>query len=177
MKIIYLFALTWLILFFCSCNPNAGKELVNDNVQLNASFSNTNLSFPLGDTLRISLKLPDTLNGSLRTQTVQSLQRGFYAMYINKVDTINRRAILIQPPLYWLTKGTKEGNFSFVMNTDTKPYEVIINFKPQEKGLYYLEVIAQPGVLKINGNSESNLIVNFSAIDKHLTLVSNYFGG
>lgn len=177
MKVISLIRVALASLIIYSCNPNAGKELIIETVKLNATFNNTSETMTLGDTLIINLKLPDTITSNLRTQTVQSLQRGFYAMYINKVDTINRRATLIQPPVYWLTKGTKEGVFSFVMNTNVKPYEVIINFKPQEKGLYYLEVIAQPGVLKINGGNESNFIINFLAIDKHLNLVSTYFGG
>lgn len=177
MKIKFLVASTFLALFIVACNPNAGKELVIDAVKLNATINNTNESISIGDTLKIILKLPDTIIGTIKTQTVQSLQRGFFRMYINKVDTINGRSILALPPIYWTPKGTIENTNSFVLSNSSKPFEVNICFKPTEKGLYYLEVVAQPGVLKINGNSESNLLVNFSAIDKHLTLVSNYFGG
>ena len=177
MKINYLITSSVLGLLFFSCNPNAGKEPVIDVVKLNATINNTNQSIPLGDTLKVILKLPDTLTGTLRTQTVQSLERAFFAMRTFKVDTINRKGVNILFPVIWASVGNIEGNFSYVLKNTNKPYEVVINFKPTEKGLYYFEVIAQPGVLKVNGNLESNLLVNFSALDKHLTLVSGYFGG
>lgn len=160
-----------------SCNPNAGKDVTIEVVKLNAELNNTDETIILGDTLKIILKLPDTITGTLRTQTVHSLERAFFAMRTFKVDTINRKGVNILFPTIWTSVGNIEGNFSYVLKNTSKPYEVVINFKPTDKGLYYLEVIAQPGVLKINGNSESNLLVNFSAVDKHLTLVSGYFSG
>lgn len=177
MKMNYFFKSTAFALILYSCNPNAGKELVIDIVKLNATINNTNEIILLGDTLKITLKLPDTLLGTLKTQTIQSLERSFFAMRAFKVDTINRKGVNVLFPTIWASVGNIEGDFNYVLKKNSKPYEVIIDFKPVEKGLYYLEVIAQPGVLKINGNSESNLLVNFSAIDKHLTLVSGYFSG
>jgi hypothetical protein len=162
---------------FFSCNPNAGKEMITAVVKLNATISNTSETIALGDILKIKLFLPDTVISSSGIQAVQSLQRGFFAMRSFKIDTINRRAIRLTPPVYSTSVGSIEGDLNFVLQNSVKPYEVVINYKPTERGLYYLEVIPQPGILKINGNSEINLLVNFSVIEKHLTLVSNYFSG
>ncbi len=180
MKQINLIIAAFLVMISYSCNPSAGKELVTEFVKLNAEINIVSETIQIGDTLKISLKLPNKVMSNLRTQEVQSLERGFYAMYINKIDTVNKKATLVQPPNYWLTKGNREGSFFFVMNTNAKPYEVVLNIKPPEKGLYYLEVIAQPGVLKINNNYEANLLVNFNVPDKHfniLSLIAPSFGG
>lgn len=167
-------------LLFITCDPD-NKDIFNTEVvKLKAVIVNTSETILLGDTLRIALKLPDTVISNTGAHPVQSLRRGNFSMYINKADTINRRADLVQMPAYWTEKGAIEGNFSFVMNTNVKPYEVIINLKPAAKGLYYLEVISQPGNLKINNNYDARLIIDFDVADKHynlLRLISPYFGG
>ena len=81
-KIICVFKIALCVFAITSCNPNAGKELITEIVQLKATLSNENESITLGDTLKIKLTLPDTVVNSLRTQTVQSLQRGYFAMRV-----------------------------------------------------------------------------------------------
>jgi hypothetical protein len=69
---------------------------------------------------------------------------------------------------------------SYVCNTNQKPYEVKINFKPQTKGLYYLEIIGQPGQFKINNNYNARLFINFNVPNKHyniLSIISPFAGG
>ncbi len=94
-----------------SCNPTAGKDFTTEVVKLNATLSNTNETILLGDTLKIRLKLPDTITTSLRTQTIQSLQRAFFAMRTFKVDTANRKTINMMFPNIWTSIGSTEGNF------------------------------------------------------------------
>ena len=97
-----------------------------------------------------------------------------------KVDTLNRRGVNMLFPAIWTSVGNTEGNGIYVLKNNAKPYEVVINFKPEEKGLYYLEVVPQPGVLRINNNYEANLLVNFGVTNKHyniLGIISPYFGG
>jgi hypothetical protein len=180
MRFLLLMIILFYCLFFTACDSD-NKDIFNTEVvKLKASISNISETILLGDTLRIALKLPDTVTSNTGVYLVQSLRRGNFPMYINKVDTINKRADLVQMPAYWTEKGAIEGNFSFVLNTNVKPYEVIINLKPASKGLYYLEVISQPGNLKINNNYDARLIVDFDVADKHynlLRLISPYFGG
>ena len=100
-------------------------------------------------------------------------------MYINKIDTtMPGRAFLINQPAYWTTKGniSPTNSFDFEFNTNSKPYGVIINFKPPEKGIYYLEVISQAGQLKFNNSYEARLIVNFNVPDKHIQLAAPFLG-
>ena len=176
-KLIIIVASTLMIY---SCNPNAGKELMTEFVKLNAEINNSNETILLGDTLKIRLTVPDTVVSNLRTQNVQSLQRAFFAMRTFKVDTLNRRGVNMLFPAIWTSVGNTEGNGIYVLKNNAKPYEVVINFKPEEKGLYYLEVVPQPGVLRINNNYEANLLVNFGVTNKHyniLGIISPYFGG
>lgn len=176
MKSICFYAIALSMLLLISCNPMAGKDIITEVVKLNATISNTSETILLGETLQIKLTLPDSVTSNMRTQRIQSLERAFFAMSTFKVDTVMRTVTNITAPAIWISAGTLEGNFSYVLRTNPKPYEVVINFKPTERGMYYFEVIPQPGTLRINGNSESNLLVNFAAIDKHLTLLSPTFG-
>ncbi|MBC7867905.1 MAG: hypothetical protein H7X88_10275 [Gloeobacteraceae cyanobacterium ES-bin-316] len=180
MKIINSIIIACLFFIFQSCNPSAGKEPITEFVKLNAELNNTNETISLGDTLEIKIKLPDTIVSNLRLQNLQSLQRGFFGMRTFKVDTVNRKGVNILFPVIWTSVGSMEGNLSYVLKNSFKPYEIVINFKPTEKGLYYLEVVPQPGVLRINNNYEANLLVNFGVTNKHyniLGIISPFFGG
>jgi hypothetical protein len=161
------------------CNPSAGKPDINEFVKLGVTVSNTSENIPLGDTLKIRLSLPDTVKTSLRNMPVQSLQRGFFVMSVMKYDTINKRVTSVRVPNIWLTIGNSEGELSYVLKNNSKPYEVIINVNPKEKGMYRFEVVPQPGTLKIN-DIETKLLVGFNVPDYHyniLNIVTPYFGG
>ena len=178
--IIILFFLIIISVLLFSCDPDKKDIFNTEIVKVFATVESNSENILLGDTLKIKLKIPDTLITSSSTQIVQNLQRGQFGMVINAVDTGNRRATGIRPPLIWLTKGTTEGDLSYICNTNQKPYEVNINFKPQTKGLYYLEIISQAGQFRINNSYEARLVVNFNVPNKHLnilSIISPYFGG
>jgi hypothetical protein len=177
-KIITIISICFLV-FFIACNPQAGKAAIDEVVKLKASLNNTNENINLGDTLKVTLKLPDTLLSNLRNIPIQSLQRGTFAMRIFKVDTVNKKGINILSPNVWVSAGSTEGQLGYVLKNNAKPYEVIINVSPKEKGMYYLEIIPQPGTLKIN-DIETNLLVGFNVPDYHyniLGIIAPYFGG
>jgi hypothetical protein len=166
-----------IISLLISCDPD-NKDIFNtERVKLTATLSDTTEILLLGDTLKISLPLPDTITNS-QTFIVQSLQRGQFYMSISKIDTINKKPILITPPNYWVTKGNiSSTNFlSFEMSKTNKPYGIEIHFKPPSKGLYYLEMTSQPGQLKINNSYEARLFINFNAQNKHFHLAEPFFG-
>jgi len=169
-----------LIPLFVSCNPSAGLEPTSEVVKLKATLNDVNESILLGDTIKISLNLTDTITSNSGKHTVQSLQHAFYGMRIFKVDTANQRGIFIQPPLIWPVQGNITTAGSFAMNTNAKPYGSVIYFKPTEKGIYCFEVIPQPGDLKMNNGYWSKLLVDFDVPDKHyniLSMIAPYFGG
>ncbi len=179
MKIICLCLLAVNIILFSSCDPDK-KDIFNfENLKLRATLNNTNENINLGDTLKISVQIPDTIFNTSGIFPIQSLQKAQFYMYINKIDTINSSASLMYPPNYWTTYGSisPTNTFSFEFEKTTKPYKVIINFKPQQKGIYYLEVVSQAGQLRINNSFESLLYVNFNVPDKHLNIASQYLGG
>ncbi len=177
-----IFILSLIILFFCSFSGCGGDEehdrYNTDHVKLNATINNTNETISLGDTLKISLALPDTVISTEGTFPVQSLQSSQFAMHFIQVDTLNKKGIFVKQPAYWSSPATSNSfNFSF---STTKPYRIDIYFKPQQKGLYYLSVVSQPGHLIINNANRKLLFVNFDVPDKHyniLSLIAPYFGG
>lgn len=173
----YLFVILVSVLLI-SCDPD-NKDIFNlENVKISGLINNTNQAITLGDTLKINVQLPEIIINSSGTLTVQSLQKAQFYMRILKVDTINNTVTSISPPLYWTTQGTisQTNTYDFEFNNSTKPYGVAIDFKPQQKGIYYLEVVSQAGQLRINSTYESRLYVNFNVPDKHLNLCLPFFG-
>jgi hypothetical protein len=82
--------------------------------------------------------------------------------------------------LIWVSKGNNEGDLSYVCNTNAKPFETHINFKPTERGLYRIDIISQAGQFRINNGYEARLLVNFNVPNKHfniLSIVAPFFGG
>ncbi len=177
LKCLFLFTVS---AFLFSCDPDKKDIFNTEFVKLFATVESNSENIQIGDTLRIALKIPDTITTGSHTQIVQSLQRGQFGMTIYRMDTATQRGTGLRPPAIWVSKGSAEGDLSYVCNTNQKPYEVIVNFKPQSRGLYYIEIINQAGQLKINNNYEARLIVDFNVPDKHLNILSiiaPYFGG
>ena len=163
---------------FTSCDPD-NKDIFNfEAVKIGATLNNSNQVISLGDTLKINVHLPDTIINATGTFPVQSVQKAQFYMHINKVDTINNKAIVLLPPNYWTSYGTisPSNHFSFEFFKTSKPFGVTINFKPQQKGIYCLQVASQAGQLQINSIYESRLYVNFNVPDKHISIAAPYFG-
>jgi hypothetical protein len=174
-----IFSLFTIYLFIISCNPIGSKQDITEFVKLGATINNASENILLGDTLKIKLSLPDTVKTSLRNIPVQSLQRGFFVMRAFKIDTLNKKATSLRSPNVWITSGNSEGELTYVLKNNAKPYEVIINVNPKEKGMYYFEVVPQAGTLKIN-DIETKLLVGFNVPDYHyniLSIITPYFGG
>jgi hypothetical protein len=180
MKYVYIILLVIFTVNNVACNPSSGKDIfTTEIVKLSATILSNAENITLGDTIKINFKVPDTVITSGSTQIVRSLQRVQFGMEIDKIDTISKRGTLMMPPLTWVSKGSNEGNLSFVTST-IYPYELQINFKPIESGLYSIKVIYQAGQFRINNNFEGRLSVNFNVPNKHLnilSLISPYFGG
>ena len=165
------------IVLISSCDPDK-KDIFNfESVKLGAEINNSNENLSLGDTLKVSLQLPDTIFNTEDAYFVHSVQQAQFYMYINKIDTINNRGPSVNSSSYWTTYGSISPTniFNFQFEKSAKPYGVIINFKPQERGIYFLQVVPQAGQLKINNSYESRLIVNFNVADKHVGLASPFF--
>ncbi len=177
MKIIIFFLVT-ITLF--SCDPDKKDIFNTEVVKINATIESNTENINLGDTIKIKLLIPDTVTTSGSRQIIQTLQRGQFGMTCNLIDTTNKKAVFMNSPNIWITKGSREGNLSFIANTNAKPYEVVVCFKPPVKGLFLIEIISQAGQFRINNNYEARLLVNFNVPNKHLNILSiiaPYFGG
>lgn len=167
-------------LLFSSCDPD-NKDIFNfEAVKLGATLNNTNKTILLGDTLIITVRLPENITNAAGIFPVQSVQKAqFYLKFLWVDTTANNTATLINQPSFWTTYGTisPSNSFDFEFAKATTPFGVMINFKPPQKGIYYLEVISQAGQLKINNAYESRLYVNFNVPDKHLNMAAPYLGG
>ena len=173
----FIFILATIIL--CNaCNPKAALLYNLDVVKVNATFNNTNAIINLGDTIKLSVQIPDVLTSSSGNITVQSIQRAQFNLKFNKVDTLTNLSILLYPPLFWTTKGNMNspngGDFEF--SKGTKPHSVDICFKPQTKGIYFVEVLSQAGIIMVNNGYDGSIVVGFNVPNKHIELASPYFG-
>ena len=177
MKYILLYFVTTI---FFSCDPDKKDIFNTEVVKINATIESNTEKINLGDTIKIKLLIPDTVTTSGSRQIIQTLQRGQFGMTCNLIDTANKKAVFMNSPNIWLTKGSREGNLSFIANTNAKPYEVVVCFKPPVKGLFLIEIISQAGQFKINNNYEARLLVNFNVPNKHfniLAIIAPHFGG
>lgn len=165
-----------IICTLCACNPSAGIDFNLETVIIGATLNNTNSTITLGDTLIIKAKLPDVVSSTSGIINVKSLQRSQFYMRIFKIDTVNNRASSLQPPLFWTSKGSISSTnaFNYLFNTNAAPYEVIINFKAQVRGIYYLEVVDQAGQIKVNDSYDGSLIVNFNVPSRNINIAAPF---
>jgi hypothetical protein len=160
------------------CDPDmADLEIYNTEiVKLKATINNTSPAIQLGETLIIEATLPDTLISNTAKTFVQNLQEAGFEMKLQKFDTLNSSATLVSPPIYWTSIGSHT-SFAFQFRTNPNPYKVKIHIKPQERGIYYLEVLTQPGKLRANNNSyRAGVVMGFEVNDPHLDILLPYSG-
>lgn len=163
------------IFLIASCDP-PNDELFNDqSVKLNATLNNTNEVINLGDTLKFTLTIPDIVVSNTQSVSVSTLQEGFYYLRALKIDTVTKLVNLVQQTDIFMSAGEKNGP-SVYCSKAAKPFESLLNFKPSSKGIYYFEIVTQPGRLKVNNSYSANLIVNFAVADKHHVMLDSYFG-
>ena len=167
------------LLFLTACEPD-DKDIFNlEKIKIKGRINNTSLAIFLGDTIKLDIRIPDTIQSSSGNLIVQSIQYANFYMRILKIDTISNRALQPNPSSIWTSNGSisTTNSYNYLFNLAVKPYQCTINFKPQEKGIYYFEVVTQPGDFKINASFEARLYVNFDVPDKHLHLIPAALGG
>lgn len=175
MKKIFYLASVIFSLFSCDSND---KDIFNlEKVKIGANLSNNNSMINLGDTLKINVKLPNDLSSSSGVINIQSLQKAQFYMRIFKADTVNNVANVVPRTSFWTSKGSisSTNEFDYEFNNSNIPYEVIINFKPQLKGIYYFEVVSQAGQIKVNNAYEGRLIIDFNVPSRNVNLAAPFF--
>lgn len=176
---IHTFILATLFCVLSSCEPTDRDYFNNEVVKLKGQLNNNNDTVHVNDTLIFTLNLPSAIIGTTQNVTVNSLQEGFYYLHLQKLDTVTKVPKVILPAdpeaKYFVNPGS-QSNAAIHFRNDLQPYVSKLHIIPKEKGVYYLEVIIQPGRLKVNGNYEARLIVNFDVTNKHHQMLARYYG-
>ena len=162
-------------------NPN-GTYIASLKGEINKITEN----IVLGDTLKLTFQWPDLLTtktplGDIRTDAVNSLESAWFAYRVFRVDTVNRTVYTRDSTKIkeFLTEGKEIScnqcyGFTPYFKNDTKPYRCVLNILPQTKGLFYIEIVAQPGAFKINNNFEGLFKLDFNVSNKHANLIAPY---
>ncbi len=174
MKKILLMVLS-ILPFLLSSTCKKDKYRDADSVKLKATLSDTSEMIQLGDTLKITLTIPEVLVTELGQNTfVQSVNEGLYIIGCSMIDTVNRRAVYVNNPSnFFVTEGVNIGGNLYVSTTN-KPYKSVLNIVPPQKGYYKLEITPQPGKLYVNTGSFYGLKVNFNVTNKHWNTIAYY---
>lgn len=171
----YMLLLCIISIKLLSCGPDRGG-LGNDSAKLNAELNNTAETIHVGDTLKFKLTIPDTLITSLQKILVNSLQETFYTFTFYRVDTITKIGTRMTGNTFFVTEGTTDGAAVYV-SKNNKPFTATLNIIPPTKGLYYVQVTPQPGIIRVNNSFVGGLRVNFDVVDKHWIMYNNYIPG
>ena len=167
-----------LILFvFTKCEPSS-QFLNPESVKIKGTLNNVNDTLKLGDTLKYTIVLPQSLiTSNSQNININSLQYAFYYQHINLVDTINKTANLATT--FQLERFVMPGFTSgttVYLTTNMSPFFATLHLIPKIKGLFFIEIISQPGRIKVNNEYETNLFVNFDVSNKHHNMLINVFG-
>jgi hypothetical protein len=157
-----------------TCKKNTYKYA--DAVKLKATLSDTSETIHLGDTLKVTLTIPDVLVTETGQNTfVSSLQKGEFVISCDRIDTILRRAVSLNNTSgFFVSEGTNIGG-TVSIRTTSRPYRAIVNFIPPQKGVYFIEILPQPGKLNVNNDIYLGLNVNFNVTNKHWNTLAYYY--
>lgn len=170
------------IVLISSCEPSRHQKYPSDTIHVKANLNNTNELLKLGDTLTLYLKLPSSALSSLGPVTIERItEKSFFICDLSEVDTVNKTSKFIfhkdlTAAIYsFVTKGNVNERYNCEIGT-TSPYEFEISFVLKKKGVFYIQMVPQAGVLTYNNGRKAGIYVNFDIVDKHHSLLGKYFG-
>ncbi len=164
------------------CEPK--RQNYDICLRLLASINDTAETIKLGDSLKISLTIPDTLVTDTGKLVIKSLQVANFYFTLYKIDTIStQRPTPNDSIIYGNSKSISVTNgvcnsSQVNMATNTRPYTSTLNILPPSKGLFIVQIEPQPGNIGVNSSSNYiGLAVNFSVVNKHWNLFESYNPG
>ena len=170
-----IFILFVLTILSTSCEPK--PQFYNVSTKLLANLNDTSEAITLGDTLKITLSIPDTLATDTGSLVINSLHLASYYYTFYKIDTVLNSKVHSYTDLPFATDGTSKYGELFIP-TSKKPYKATLNIVPPSKGLFYFQITPQNGDLMVNGStSYVGLRVNFNVLNKHWYLYETYNPG
>jgi hypothetical protein len=175
MKLI--FCILALNLILAGCDPAA--PYIDGGVKLLATVNDTAETIAFGDTLKFTLTIPDTLVTDSGTIVVNSLQQAYYNYDFEQVDTIDTARPAYVNRIFtnaFATNGSCNGVQLYIA-TNKKPYTATLNLVPPSRGIFYVQISDQSGIIQANGSTNIGLAVNFNVANQHWYLDETYNPG
>jgi hypothetical protein len=151
-------------------------------VMLQLSVNSASETMKLGDTLKLRLIVPDTLDliskitGSTSRVAVSSLEMCSWIYYYYSVDTVSKRVSRIIDNSAYASEGNIS-TFALYINKFIKPFASELTIVPRMKGLYYIEFGTQETRFKFNNSIEAGLRINVNVADQHWYLIDPHLPG
>ncbi|MCS6796678.1 MAG: hypothetical protein NZ516_12045 [Raineya sp.] len=184
--------LTIILLSNWSCGRQKWIETRNRRVSVTMEISNPNKIIHLGDSIVCKVELPDSiLVEDLNNQTFYkdfihfikpNPARHSLSCMVNMIDTLTKRGTSRQDENkidYRIILGERVhlpqftgGALNFSSN---RPYKIEFVIKPTLKGIYFLELSPQPGIIEYNTDKQVSLVVRYNAQDSHLDLLAKIY--
>ena len=156
-------------------------------VMLKTTINNSNENIKLGDTLKFTLTVPDSikifnkLTGDSSKIAISSVQECMYNFDFYFIDTsvIGQTTVakMNSPLNTFVTIGSIISSSSVFTTTGTKPFKSELNIVAPKKGLYYIDFGRQETTMKVNNSFRAGLRVNMDVPDKHWTLFEPFNPG
>lgn len=171
------------VIIIYSCDPP--RQYHDTFVKLQATLNDSSETIHLGDTLKFTLTLPDTLfaNSETGSETipVNSVQKVDYPFYFYQIDTTSA-SILVKRisgnKATFATNGMSDDGTQVRMAINGKPYTVTLNVVPPSRGLYNIYIPQMLGNIGVNNRSQYvGFALNFKVRNKHWYLFDPYNPG
>jgi hypothetical protein len=185
MRLLSIILIGFILFGSLKCKQNSSwLERKNTKVQLYAEISNYKDVYRLGDTLKIVVEMPDTvdifnaLNGTTERVFVKELTRAGVGSPLYQVaDTLSNRcfsSVNNRSEADIISVYGKTESQVYAFNLSQRPFQCIVYFIPKVIGFYKLSTEYTDTNITINGNIEGVTNVGIKVPDKRLRLMAKY---
>jgi hypothetical protein len=148
------------------CTSEDWHKVKNRQIKLKASL-NTCENLKLGDTLRLFVVIPDTievednLQNTSSFEIIRSLENADACLFVRKLDTLTKTAEPVRNILF----NKEASNQACASFKKVKPFEIIIEIIPENKGFYYLRTEDKNSRFVFNNGKSRISAINAISID------------
>jgi hypothetical protein len=164
-----LIGIGFILLFSCvKCGHTDWQERKNIRVQLKGVVLNQNHTLQIGDTIKISITIPDSVKVTDLKQNISTFHSVDYIeggdvcfLKIWKIDTLKKQINAIKNDEIEIISVfgiSPSGCYSF--NKNSKPFTCFINLKLKSQGIYEINSIPPDANIKINGKIKGTTAIS-----------------
>jgi hypothetical protein len=157
------------------CGSENWNEVKNRKINLKASL-NTFENLKLGDTLRLRIIIPDTLeivDNSKNTSSfeiIRNLENAKACLFVRRLDTLAKTSEAVTNILF----NGEKSNSACGSFTNIKPFESIITIIPEKKGVYYIRTEDKNSRFVFNNKISVINAISIDAPDKRHKMIAHY---